>query len=447
MMRAGHAQRSRRAAGAEEQEVRHCLCRDFDGAIPLTSYLGSACDEFWLQPHSEFGVSGLRYESMFLRGALDKLGITPRFEGRKEYKNAINTYLEKQFTAPQKEAMQGMLDSNFGQVARGVAAGRKLSVPDARAALEGGPYPGDRAVQLKLIDGLGYRDEVYAKAKQKAGKDSKMLWLNAYRGRVDGHRRATVALIYGVGGIVSGRSGFDPLDGASSMGAETVGAAFRKAIEDKEVKAILFRVDSPGGSVVASETIWREVMRARKAGKPVVVSMSSVAASGGYYVAMHADRIVAQPGTITGSIGVYTGKMVTKGLLDRLGVSFDSVQAGVNTELYDGAKDFTPAHWAIVRGQLDRIYEQFTTKVADGRKLPKEKVLEIARGRVWTGEDAKERGLVDELGGYPAAIRAAKKLAKIAEGEDVELKVYPPAKTKLEAVMALLSGRATRERS
>jgi len=261
---------------------------------------------------------------------------------------------------------------------------------------------------MKLIDGLGYRDEVYAKAKQRAGKDAKMLWLSAYRGRVDGlHEKGKrVALIYGVGAIVPGRSSFDPLDSGASMGSETVGGAFRKAIEDKNVKAILFRVDSPGGSVVASETIWREVVRAKKAGKPVVVSMSSVAASGGYYVSMHADRVIAQPGTITGSIGVYTGKMVTKGLLDKLGVSFDSVQAGANTELYDSAKDFTPEHWAIVRRQLDSIYEQFTSKVAEGRGLPKEKVLEIARGRVWTGEDAKARGLVDELGGYPAAMKA-----------------------------------------
>ncbi len=447
-MAPGHAQEIRDALleFRKGKKFAFAFAEDFDGANSgLTSYyLASACDEVWLQPHSEFGVSGLRYESMFLRGALDKLGITPRFEGRKEYKNAINTYLEKEFTAPQREAMQRMLDSNFGQVVRGVAQSRKLPEGDARAALEGGPYTGDRAVQLKLIDGLGYRDEVYAKAKQKAGKGAKLLWLNAYRGRVDGlHQKGKrVALIYGVGGIVSGRSGFDPLDGAASMGSETVGAAFRKAIEDKEVKAILFRVDSPGGSVVASETIWREVVRAKKAGKPVVVSMSSLAASGGYYVSMHADRVVAQPGTITGSIGVYTGKMVTKGLLDKLGVSFDSVQAGVNTELYDSAKDFTPAHWEIVRGQLDRIYEQFTSKVAEGRKLPKEKVLEIARGRVWTGEDAKERGLVDELGGYPAAIRAVKKLAKIGDGEDVELKVYPPAKTKPETVLALIGGES-----
>ena len=444
----GHAQEIRDALLEFRKYKKFVIAfsEDFDGANSgLTSYyLASACDEIWLQPHSEFGVAGLRYESMFVRGALDKLGIVPRFEGRKEYKSAINTYLEKQFTAPQKEAMQGLLDSNFGQVVRGVAAGRKLQDAATKAALEGGPYSDERAVQLKLIDGLAYRDEVYAKAKKRAGKDAAMLWLNAYRGRVDGvHQKGQrVALIYGVGGIVSGKSGYDPMDGGASMGSETVGAAFRKAIEDKDVKAIVFRVDSPGGSVVASETIWREVMRAKKAGKPVVVSMSSMAASGGYYVSMHADRIVAQPGTITGSIGVFTGKMVTKGLLDKLGVSFDSVQAGANTELYDSAKDFTPEHWAIVRGQLDRIYEQFTTKVADGRKLPKEKVLEIARGRVWTGEDAKARGLVDELGGYPAAIRAAKRLAKIGDAEDVELKVYPPAKTKLEAVLALVGGES-----
>lgn len=441
-----HAQEVRDAILAFRKSKKFAIAyaEDFDGENSgLTSYyLASACDEIWLQPNSDFGVAGMRFEVPFVRGAFDKLGIAPRFEGRKEFKNAINTYLEKEFTPAHREAEQRLLDSSFSVMARGVAEGRKLTTEAARQALSEGPYPGEQAVALHLIDGQAYRDEVYEKAKRRAGKDAKLLWLGAYDARTDdlhtGGKR--IALIYGSGDIVSGRSGFDPMNGTESMGSDTVSSAFRKAVEDKDVKAIIFRVDSPGGSVVASETIWREVMRARQAKKPVIVSMSSLAASGGYYVAMGADRIIAQPGTITGSIGVFTGKMYTRALWEKLGVSFDAVQTGPNAGMYDGYSDFTPEQWAVVRGSLDRIYANFTRKVAEGRKLPLARVEDIARGRVWSGEDALARGLVDELGGFPAAIRAAKKLANIPEKDDIELRVYPPAKGRVEALLALING-------
>ncbi len=441
-----HAQEIRDAILAFRKSKKFAIAyaEDFDGENSgLTSYyLASACDEIWLQPNSDFGVAGMRFQVPFIRGAFDKLGIAPRYEGRKEFKNAINTYLEKEFTPAHREAEQRLLDSSFSVMVQGVAQGRKLNPEAARLALSEGPYPGDRALALHLIDGLAYRDEVYEKAKVRAGKNAKLLWLGAYDSRTDdlhtdGKR---IALIYGSGDIVSGRSGFDPMNGTESMGSETVSAAFRKAVDDKDVKAIIFRVDSPGGSVVASETIWREVLRARQAKKPVIVSMSSLAASGGYYVAMGADRIIAQPGTITGSIGVFTGKMYTRALWEKLGVSFDAVQTGPNAGMYDGYSDFTPEQWAVVRGSLDRIYSNFTRKVAEGRKLPLARVEEIARGRVWSGEDALARGLVDELGGFPAAIRAAKKLAHIPEKEDIELRIYPPAKGRMEALLALLNG-------
>ncbi|MGJ5814320.1 signal peptide peptidase SppA [Paludibaculum fermentans] len=441
-----HAQEIRDAilAFRKTKKFAFAYAEDFDGENSgLTSYyLASACDEIWLQPHSDFGVAGLRFEVPFVRGAFDKLGIAPRFEGRKEFKNAINTYLEKEFTPAHREAEQRLLDSSFSAMARGVAQGRRISAEAAQQVLSEGPYSGERAVALRLIDGQAYRDEVYEKAKRRAGKNAKLLWLGAYDSRTDDlHTEGKrVALIYGSGDIVSGRSGFDPMNGTESMGSDTVSAAFRKAVEDKEVKAIIFRVDSPGGSVVASETIWREVQRARQAKKPVIVSMSSLAASGGYYVAMGADRIIAQPGTITGSIGVFTGKMYTRALWEKLGVSFDAVQTGRNAGMYDGYYDFTPEQWAVVRGSLDRIYSNFTHKVAEGRKLPLARVEEIARGRVWSGEDALARGLVDELGGFPAAIQAAKKLANIPEKDDIELRIYPPAKGRMEALLALING-------
>lgn len=443
-MMPAHAEEIRDAILAFRKTKKFAIAysEDFSGEnAGLTSYyLASACDEIWLQPHSDFGVAGLRYEVPFLRGAFDKVGITPRYEGRKEFKNAINTYLDKEFTPAQKEAEQRLLDSTYGIFTRAVAQARKLAPEEAARLLSEGPYPGEQALALHLIDGLGYRDEVYEKAKKRAGQDAKLMWLGAYDARADGIHDdgPRVALIYGTGDIVPGHSGFDPMSGSESMGSDTVSKAFREAVDDDDVKAILFRVDSPGGSVVASETIWREVQRARQAKKPVIVSMSSLAASGGYYVAMGADRIVAQPATITGSIGVYTGKMVTKALWDKLGVSFDAVETGPNAALYDGYSDFSPEQWALVRGSLDRIYATFTRKVAEGRKLPLEKVEEVARGRVWSGEDALARGLVDEMGGYPAAIAAAKRLAHLPEKKDIDLRVYPPAKSRLEALMVLL---------
>jgi protease-4 len=227
------------------------------------------------------------------------------------------------------------------------------------------------------------------------------------------------------------------------MGSDTVSAAFRAAIEDPDVKAILFRIDSPGGSYVASDTVWRETARARKAGKPVIASMGDVAGSGGYFVAMAADKIVAQPGTITGSIGVLGGKMYTAGFWDKLGITWDEVHAGQNARMWSGAWDYTPQEWARGEALLDRIYTDFTSKVAEGRRLPKERVLQIARGRIWTGEDALALGLVDELGGFPTALRLAKKAAGIPEAEEVNLRVYPPKRGTLELLIDRLAELGT----
>jgi protease-4 len=217
------------------------------------------------------------------------------------------------------------------------------------------------------------------------------------------------------------------------MGSDTVAGAIRAAVDDKDVKAILFRVDSPGGSYVASDTIWREVVRARQAGKPVIVSMGNLAGSGGYFVAMAADKIVAEPGTITASIGVLGGKMLTSGLWDKVGLSWDEVHQGENATMFTGTQDYTPAEWARFEAWLDRVYVDFTSKVADGRKLSKDKVLEIAKGRIWSGQDAKNLGLVDELGGYDTALRLAKRAAGVREDEEVRIVEYPRPKGFLES--------------
>ncbi len=400
-------------------------------------YLATAFDEIWLQPSGDVGLTGLSMGSMFMKGTLDKVGLIPRMDHRYEYKNAMNQYTEKKFTGPHKEAIQAILDAWFGQLVRGVAEGRKLKEEEVRAIIDRAPLLGQEALQAKLVDGMAYRDEIYEKVKEKAS-GAELLYLSKYLDRAGRpHEKGpVVALIYGVGAVVRGKSDFNPVQGSGVMGSDTVAQAFRDAIKDKDVKAILFRVDSPGGSYVASDTIYHETLRAKKAGKPVVVSMSSVAGSGGYFVAMAADKIVAQPATITGSIGVLGGKFLTNGLWDKVGVSWDEVHAGKNARMFSSTDDYSKEEWARFEAWLDRVYEDFTSKVAAGRKLPKEKVREIAKGRIWSGADAKKIGLVDELGGYPTALKLVKQAAKLDEGADVHLRMYPRKKSTLEALAA-----------
>ncbi len=405
-------------------------------------HLATAFDEIWLQPSGDVGLTGIAMESMFLRGTFDKFGLVPRMDHRYEYKNAKNMFTEKKFTPAHREASERLMQSIWDQRIRAIAQGRKMTPEQVRALVDRGPFLGQEARDAGLVDSLGYRDEAYKKAMDRAGKGAQLLNLAKYleiAGRPHQSGK-TVALIYGVGAVMRGKSGFDPMFGSTTMGSDTVAGAFRDAIKDSSVKAIIFRVDSPGGSYVASDTIWHETLRAKRAGKPVIVSMGDVAASGGYLVSMHADKIIAQPGTITGSIGVLGGKMLTTGLYDKVGVTFDSVHEGQNAMMWSSLQDYSPSEWERFQASLDRIYADFTQKVAKGRRLPQEKVLQIAKGRVWTGEDAKTLGLVDELGGFATAIAEAKHAAKIPASEDINLKVFPAGKTLFQAIMDRLAG-------
>jgi protease-4 len=279
---------------------------------------------------------------------------------------------------------------------------------------------------------------VYDQAKKNAGEGTEFLYVTKYLEAAGRPHQSgkTVALIYGVGSVQRGKSNFDALTGGGSMGSDTVTAAFRAAVDDKDVKAILFRVDSPGGSYVASDAIWREVVRARKAGKPVIVSMGDLAGSGGYFVAMDADKIVAQPGTITASIGVLGGKFLTSGLWKKIGLSWDQVHEGANATMWTSTMDYSPAEWARFEAWLDRVYTDFTTKAADGRHLPKDKLLQIAKGRIWSGSDAKNLGLVDDLGGFDEAISLVKNAIGVAPSEDVKIEVFPRKKSLLQTLIA-----------
>ncbi|MGB9233039.1 MAG: signal peptide peptidase SppA [Terriglobales bacterium] len=400
-------------------------------------YLATAFEQIYLQPSGDVGLTGIIMESPFIKGTLGKLGVTFHGDHRYEYKNALNFYTETKYTPAHKEAMTGIMTAWFNQIKDGICQARGIAPEKFQEVVDAGPYLGKEAMDAKLIDGVAYRAEVYAKVKARAGSGAELLYLDRYLDRAGRpHQRGKkVALVFGVGGVTRGKSNYDPVQGEQTMGSDTVSGAIRSAVADDDIKAILFRVDSPGGSYVASDTIWREVVNARKAGKPVIVSMGNLAGSGGYFVAMAADKIVAQPGTITASIGVLGGKMLTSGLWDKVGLSWDEVHQGDKATMFTGTQDYTPAEWARFEAWLDRVYVDFTGKVADGRKLPKEKVLEIAKGRIWSGQDAKNLGLVDELGGYDTALKLVKKAIGVAEGDEVNLVVYPRPKNWLETLV------------
>src|SRR5258706_4945852 len=400
-------------------------------------YVATAFDQIYLQPSGDVGLTGLMIETQFLKGTLGKLGVKFHGDHRYEYKNAYNIYTETQYTAAHKEANSKVMNSWFGQMKSGICEARHIDPSQFGALVDKGPYLGQEALDAKLVDGMAYRDEVYAQVKDKAGSGAKLLYLPEYLYRASRPHDSSkqVALIFGVGQVMRGRSDFSPVNGSVTMGSETVASAFRAAIEDDDVKAILFRVDSPGGSYVASGTIYREVVRARKAGKPVIVSMGNLAGSGGYFVAMAADKIVAEPGTITASIGVLGGKMYAAGLWNKLGLSHDEIHTSQNATMFTTTHDYNATEWQRFEAWLDRVYADFTSKVAEGRHLPKEKGLEIAKGRIWTGEDAKAIGLVDELGGFDTAGQAGKKSINLSDNDHINLKVYPRRKKLYELLL------------
>ncbi|TDE24891.1 signal peptide peptidase SppA [Actinomadura sp. 6K520] len=400
------------------------------GTVPY--YLATAFDKVYLQPTGEVGLVGMALEEPFFAGALEKAGVEPRFAQRHEYKTMANTFMRKTYTPEHEESSRRLVASLTEQITAAVAAGRGLPEDKVRDLVNRGPFLSGEALEENLVDRLGYRDEVYADLREEFGEEVQLRYVARYNrahglaGRLpQPGRQDAVALIDGHGPIRLGRSGRGgPLPGSGpAMGSDTIGAAFRAAVKDDAVKAIVFRVSSPGGSAVASDAIWREVVLARRAGKPVIVSMGNVAASGGYYVAMAADTIVAQPGTITGSIGVVTGKAVVNGLLDRVGITFGSVADGDHARMSSSTKDFSESEWERVNASLDKIYDDFTSRVAEGRGMSRERVHELARGRVWTGADAAEHGLVDELGGIDRALGLARKQAGLAA--DAPIRVFP----------------------
>ena len=407
-------------------------------------YLASAFDQLWLQPVGGVGLIGLRVEVPFFRGTLDKLGIEPRFDHREEFKTAMNTLTETKMTPAHREETEALLNSVYGQIVAGIAQGRRLDPARVRELIDEGPFTADQALEAHLVDHLGYREDAIAAARVRAGENAALVPLRRYLDVAGRPYRSgpTIAVIYGTGLITGGKSSSSPLSGSDFLGADTLARAFRLAAKDPDVRAILFRIDSPGGSATASETIWREVLRAKEAGKPIIVSMGDVAGSGGYYIAAAADKIVAEPATLTGSIGVVGGKVLVGGLAGKLGITWDGAQIGRNADIDSIVDDFTPQERASFERSLDYVYSVFKQRVAQGRKLGADAVEAAAKGRVWTGEDAKARGLVDALGGFHEALLLAKQAAGIPVDSSVTLKAFPPPSEKPAAVIARLLGRS-----
>ena len=416
----------------------------------LSYYLASAFGEVWMQPSGTVGLIGFASNATFLRDALHKAGIEAEFVAKGEYKSAANLFTEGGFTDSHREAVTRMLESLQGQVWQAIGESRNIDPGTLDALADRAPLLRDEAVASGLLDRIGFRDEAHARIAELVGVEDvspesassedkpPRLNLTRYAGSsrprlgppvpsVPGRKpKPTLAIVTLEGPIVNGRGGpqFLPI-GNSSAGGDTIAAALREAAADDSVSAIVLRVESPGGSVTASETIWREVTRARDRGKPVVVSMGSVAASGGYYVAMAADAIVANAATITGSIGVITGKLVVRDLKERLGVASDAVRTNANADAWSIDTPFTPQQRAHREAEADLFYADFVERVAQGRNLTTEAVDAVARGRIWTGADALERGLVDELGGLRTAVRRAKVLAGLDEDTEVRVVSFP----------------------
>ncbi len=406
-------------------------------------YIASACDRIFVAPPGELFINGLAADVMFFRGSLDKLGVYPDMYQIGKYKSAGDTFTRKDMSEAHREYINSLLDDLFSRYVEAIAKARSKSPEDVRAIIDNSPYSAPKAKEAGLIDGVGYRDEIEKELKTKLGyketDDLRLVKASEYRkvepeslGLNKGER---IAVIYATGDIGSGKSENSPT-GDQSIGSDTLTKALKDARDDKTIKAIVLRVDSPGGTGLASDIIWHAV-EAAKQKKPVVVSMADVAASGGYYISAGASKIIAQPSTITGSIGVVAGKPVIKGFYDWIGVSNEYVLRGKQAGMFRETEKFTPEERAKFEEWIKNTYYQdFVPKVAKGRNKDAAYIDSVAQGRVWTGAQGKERALVDEFGGLDRAIEVAKQLANIPADKGVQRVILPYPTPLLQELMS-----------
>ena len=430
------------------QEVRDAIVDFKTSKKPIVAYLeqggeqefyvASACDKVFLMPTASLDLTGMASYELFLRGTLDKIGAFPDALHIGQYKTASNTFTERTFTPAHREMAESLNTDLYEQLVRGIADGRRKSEQEVRAMIDHGPYLPEDAVRAGLVDDVAYEDELDDKVQlgRSPGGNVRFMEQDEYRNvspaSLGLNKGPRIAVIYAVGIISSGESSYDSPQGLVA-GSDTIVRYLRKARADNNVRAIVLRVDSPGGSAIASDVIWREVQLTRES-KPVVASMSDVAASGGYYISMPAHAIVAEPATLTGSIGVVMVKFVIDGTLDKMGINVEPVKQGRYADLYSPIRPFSPEERARVQQHMQATYDAFVEKAAAGRNTTPERIDAVAQGRVWTGRQAKQIGLVDELGGLQRALAVAKERAKLDPDAEVELMLYPPKKSFYEAL-------------
>ncbi len=409
-------------------------------------YLASAADRVYLMPTSPLDLTGVASYEIFLRGTLDKIGAYPDMLHIGDYKTAINALTETTYTPAHREMAESLNRDMYDQLVRAIADARKKTEAEVRALIDDGPFLPEDALRAGLIDDLVYEDQVddQLKALEKTDRVATVDFEDYARispASVGLATKSRIAVIYAVGTIASGKSAYDPVNGPV-VGSETLVEQIRTVRKDASIKAIVLRVDSPGGSSIASDVIWRELVLTRDANpaRPLIASMADLAASGGYYIAMPAQVIVAQPATLTGSIGIFSGKIVTGGTFQKLGANVEGLSVGRRAQMNSSARRYTPDERAKVEEQMQAFYDGFVEKVAASRHTSPEKIDAVAQGRVWTGQQARQHGLVDVLGGLDAAVLVAKQRAKIPADEEVELVVYPPRRSLYEAIADQFGG-------
>jgi protease-4 len=406
--------------------------------------VAAASDQIWMQPVSTFFSTGEAGSTLFYKGLFDKLDAVPQFVQRYEYKNAANVFTETDFTPAHREATTRVLQSWYDSATAEAAADRKIDKAALIGALDASPIQVEEVKARNLITDIGYDEDARNAARQKAGQGAAVTSFDRYAQAIRNRlgfantNAPALALVHAAGDIVEGGDDGPLAKGGVIITGDTYAQAIREAAADRAVRAIVLRVDSPGGSAIASDQILDAVKKAQAAGKPVVVSMGSVAASGGYFIALSANRIVAEPGTLTGSIGVLWGKVAIGKTAEKAGLEARELGVGKNALFLSGVTPWSPDQLEQVNAQADAVYADFTGKVAEGRKLSLDRVQQVARGRVWTGADAKERGLVDELGGFWTAVADAKALANIAADTRVTFKNYPTRQGLFGALSRLL---------
>jgi len=413
-----------------------------DYGANLEYFVASAAERVYLSPGSRTPFVGMAAEYLFLGGLWEKFGVQVEVERVGEYKSAAEIFAAKEMSEPHRVMANALLDSISQNFVRAVAEGRGLTAEEVGAAIDAAPVTPAEMKERKLVDGIAFLDEVIAMQGERPlvkGREYAAVSPESVGIRPE----ATFALIYGSGAVVTGEGGSNPR-GSPQLAAETVSRAFHDAAEDPNVRAIIFRIDSPGGSPLASDVVWRATQEARSKGKPVVASFSDVAASGGYYAACGVDAIVAEPTTLTGSIGVFVLRPIVGGLLDKLGIGVASLTRGAHADLLLSTQPLKPDTRALVQTEVKAVYDLFVSRVAEGRRLRTERVDEIGRGRVWTGAQALEVGLVDGLGGLHAAVMNAKEKLGMRPSAEVMLVAFPAPEPLAVQIREALQGAVLR---